>query len=43
MAGVSRFLENKLKLKVNRAKSAVARPEKRKFLGFTFTFNGEPL
>jgi len=42
MAGVSRFLEKKLRLKVNRAKSAVARPEARKFLGFTFTFNGEP-
>lgn len=42
MVGVSRFLEKKLKLKVNRAKSAVARPEERKFLGFTFTFNGEP-
>jgi RNA-directed DNA polymerase len=42
MAGVSRFLEKKLKLKVNRAKSAVARPEERKFLGFTFTFNGKP-
>ena len=41
MAGVSRFLEQKLKLKVNRAKSAVARPEERKFLGFTFTFKGE--
>jgi RNA-directed DNA polymerase len=40
MAGVSRFLEKKLKLKVNRAKSAVARPEERKFLGFTFTFKG---
>lgn len=42
MAGVSRFLEKKLKLKVNRAKSAVARPGERKFLGFTFTFNREP-
>lgn len=42
MAGVSRFLEKKLKLKVNRAKSAVARPGERKFLGFTFTFKGEP-
>jgi len=40
MSGVRRFLENKLK--VNQAKSAVARPEERKFLGFTFTFNGEP-
>jgi RNA-directed DNA polymerase len=42
MASVSWFLEKKLKLKVNRAKSAVARPEERKFLGFTFTFKGEP-
>jgi RNA-directed DNA polymerase len=40
MAGVSRFLEKKLK--VNRAKRAVAAPEERKFLGFTFTFKGEP-
>ena len=42
LAGVSRFLEKKLKLKVNRAKSAVARPGERKFLGFSFTFKGEP-
>jgi RNA-directed DNA polymerase len=42
MAGMSRFLEKKLKLKVNGAKSAVARPEERKFLGFTFTFNEKP-
>jgi RNA-directed DNA polymerase len=42
MAGVSRFLEKWLKLRVNRAKSAVARPAERKFLGFTFTCNGEP-
>jgi RNA-directed DNA polymerase len=37
MARVSRFLTRKLKLKVNLAKSAVARPWERKFLGFTFT------
>jgi len=42
MAGVRRFLEKKLKPKVNRAKSAVGRPGERKFLGFTFTFNREP-
>ncbi len=30
------FIEGKLKLKVNRAKSAVARPWERKFLGFSF-------
>jgi len=34
MASVSRFLTKKLKLKVNETKSAVARPEERKFLGF---------
>ena len=32
-----RLLEGKLKLKVNREKSAVARPWERKFLGFSFT------
>ena len=31
------FIEGTLKLKVNRAKSAVARPWERKFLGFSFT------
>nr|WP_233879188.1 group II intron reverse transcriptase/maturase [Paraburkholderia flagellata] len=36
MAGLKAFLTNKLKLKVNEAKSAVARPHTRKFLGFTF-------
>lgn len=35
LESVTRFLETKLKLKVNRAKSAVDRPVKRKFLGFT--------
>jgi RNA-directed DNA polymerase len=33
---VTRFLTVKLKLKVNEAKSAVARPQERKFLGFSF-------
>jgi RNA-directed DNA polymerase len=37
MDGLSRFLEERLKLKVNRAKSAVARPWERKFLGYSFT------
>lgn len=40
MASVSRFLTKKLKLKVNQAKSAVARPEERKFLGFTISNDG---
>ncbi|MBB6732696.1 group II intron reverse transcriptase/maturase [Cohnella zeiphila] len=36
MASVIRFVEGKLRLKVNREKSAVARPWERKFLGFSF-------
>ncbi|NHW39019.1 group II intron reverse transcriptase/maturase [Paenibacillus aceris] len=36
MASVIRFVEGKLKLKVNREKSAVDRPWNRKFLGFSF-------
>jgi len=42
MESVSRFLTRKLKLTVNRAKSAVARPWERKFLGFTFTAGRRP-
>lgn len=37
MASIVQFIEGKLKLKVNRSKSAVARPWKRKYLGYTFT------
>jgi RNA-directed DNA polymerase len=37
LASVTRFLERRLKLAVNAAKSAVARPWQRTFLGFTFT------
>ena len=37
MASVSRFLTQKLRLKVNEAKSAVARPEERNFLGFSIS------
>jgi RNA-directed DNA polymerase len=40
MASVSRFLTTKLRLKVNESKSAVARPEERKFLGFRITNDG---
>jgi hypothetical protein len=40
MAPVSRFLTTKLRLKVNEAKSAVARPEERKFLGFSISNDG---
>src|SRR3954453_12989887 len=37
MESITRFIAQKLKLKVNEAKSAVARPQERKFLGFSFT------
>lgn len=37
MDSTERFLAKKLKLKVNRQKSAVAKPQERKFLGFSFT------
>jgi RNA-directed DNA polymerase len=36
MKSITRFITKKLKLKVNEAKSAVARPQERKFLGFSF-------
>src|SRR6202162_4814324 len=37
MESVTRFITQKLKLKVNETKSAVARPQERKFLGFSFS------
>src|SRR5215468_27894 len=41
MEGITQFITQKLKLKVNEAKSAVARPQERKFLGFSFTAGPE--
>src|SRR5437016_9952097 len=41
MESVKRFITKRLKLKVNEAKSAVARPQERKFLGFSFTAGPE--
>src|SRR5579864_1824803 len=37
MESVTQFITKKLKLKVNETKSAVAQPQQRKFLGFSFT------
>lgn len=37
MKSIKRFITQRLKLKVNETKSAVARPQERKFLGFSFT------
>jgi len=42
MASVERFLTRHLKLRVNAAKSAVACPSARQFLGFSFTSEAEP-
>jgi RNA-directed DNA polymerase len=39
MASVRRFVERRLKLRVNRDKSAVARPWQRKFLGYSFSWH----
>jgi len=41
MESVTRFITQKLKLRVNEKKSAVARPQERKFLGFSFTAGPE--
>jgi RNA-directed DNA polymerase len=41
MASLEVFLEKKLRLKVNRTKSAVDRPWKRKLLGYSFTVHRE--
>lgn len=42
MASLTRFLEERLALKVNVAKSAVDRPWKRIFLGYSMTFHHQP-
>src|SRR6266487_3246399 len=41
MKGITRFITHQLKLKVNEAKSAVARPQERKILGFSFSTDSE--
>jgi RNA-directed DNA polymerase len=42
MESVKRFIVTRLKLKVNEAKSAVAKPQERKFLGFSLTSGEKP-
>jgi RNA-directed DNA polymerase len=42
MASLTRFLEQKLRLKVNASKSAVARPWDRTFLGYSMTMHHTP-
>ena len=40
--GITRFLAERLKLEVNETKSAVDSPNKRKFLGYTFSWHHRP-
>jgi hypothetical protein len=42
MAGITAFLEQRLKLQLNAEKSAVARPWQRKFLGYSVTWHKKP-
>jgi RNA-directed DNA polymerase len=42
LRSLTRFLEQRLRLKVNAAKSAVARPWERKFLGYSMTWHRAP-
>ena len=42
MESVTRFLSERLKLRVNMDKSAVARPWERKFLGYSMTWHKKP-
>ncbi|MFZ2445764.1 MAG: group II intron reverse transcriptase/maturase [Syntrophobacteraceae bacterium] len=42
LESLTRFLANRLGLKVNSEKSAVARPWDRKFLGYSMTFHKQP-
>jgi RNA-directed DNA polymerase len=42
MASLQRFLGQRLRLRVNEAKSAVARPWQRTFLGYSMTYHRDP-
>jgi RNA-directed DNA polymerase len=42
MTSLERFLAKRLRLRINRDKSAVARPWKRKFLGYSVTWHRKP-
>jgi group II intron reverse transcriptase/maturase len=42
MQAITAFLEQRLKLKVNASKSAVARPWEQKFLGYSMTWHKKP-
>jgi RNA-directed DNA polymerase len=42
MESITNFLSKRLRLRVNQEKSAVGKPSKRKFLGFSFILGAEP-
>ncbi len=42
LESITSFVEKRLKLKVNRDKSAVTRPHQRKFLGYSVTWHKQP-
>ena len=42
LTSVTKYLEHRLRLKVNRDKSGTGRPWKKKFLGYSMTLNKEP-
>ena len=42
MDSITKYIESKLLLKVNRKKSKIGRPIEIKYLGFTFTINSKP-
>ena len=42
MTSITRFLEKRLKLRVNQGKSAVDKPSRRKFLGYSMTAHKQP-
>jgi RNA-directed DNA polymerase len=42
LSSFERFLAKRLELRVNQEKSAVAKPQERNFLGFSFTFGEQP-
>jgi len=42
LSSITRYLETRLNLRVNQAKSAVDRPWKRTFLGYSMTFHKKP-
>lgn len=43
LESLTKFVKKGLRLKVNKEKSAVAKPHQRKFLGYSFTWHKQPI